>query len=48
MLSPQAKAAAVLKGPDGRSVSKLLLDGGTFWRIRADTQASEARISGER
>jgi len=34
MLNPQAKAAAVLKGPDGRSVSKLLLD---EWPYLADT-----------
>ena len=34
MLNPQAKAAAVLKGPDGRSMSKLLLD---EWHSLADT-----------
>jgi hypothetical protein len=48
MLNPQAKAATVLKGPDGRSVSTMLLDG---WYSLADTgrtQASEARISSER
>jgi len=48
MLNPQAKAATVLKGPNGRSVPTMLLDG---WHSLADmgrTQASEARISSER
>jgi hypothetical protein len=44
MLNPQAKAATVLKGPDERSVSTMLLKGGTLmllkggtlWRIRAE------------
>ena len=48
MLNPQAEAATVLKGPDGRSVSNMMLDG---WHYLADTgriQASEARISNER
>ena len=48
MLNPQAKAAAVLKGLTEEVCPTCCLMDGTIWRIRADIQASEARISNER
>ena len=46
MLNPQAKAAAVLKGPDGRTVSEVVPDARN-WRCVVDSIRKRWRSSGQ-
>jgi hypothetical protein len=46
MLNPQAKAAAVLKGPDGRTVSEVVPDARN-WRCVVDSIQKRWRSSGQ-